>query len=77
VHVYPNPVKEQLNIVTPATGKYDLRIINMYGRVVHQQNTSAQNGMITVDAKQLIAGSYVLQLVDSKGNITTESFIKL
>jgi hypothetical protein len=77
VHVYPNPVKEQLNIVTPATGKYDLRIINMYGRVVHQQNTSAQNGIITVDAKQLIAGSYVLQLVDSKGNITTESFIKL
>jgi hypothetical protein len=61
VNVYPNPVKDQLNV---AISKADnnpstVRIMNMYGQLLLQKQV-ANNSQI--DVSQLTAGTYVIQI---------------
>jgi len=78
LHLYPNPVLDQLNIVLNSGGnsKYELRISNMYGQTVYSNSLTANNGVIKLSISALPPGAYMLQLQSNKGTIITESFIK-
>ncbi|WP_304296678.1 T9SS type A sorting domain-containing protein [Porphyromonas gulae] len=67
--VYPNPVKDVLNI--EYEGEFGVRIFDLSGRLV----LSTKN-IRTIDVKALTAGSYVIELTTEAG-VLTERFVKL
>ncbi|WP_080732401.1 T9SS type A sorting domain-containing protein [Porphyromonas gulae] len=67
--VYPNPVKDVLNI--EYEGEFGVRIFDLSGRLV----LSTKNTR-TIDVKALTAGSYVIELTTEAG-VLAERFVKL
>ncbi|HEX8331389.1 MAG TPA: T9SS type A sorting domain-containing protein, partial [Segetibacter sp.] len=69
VNVYPNPVKDKLNVSLNSSGSKpaNLKLINTFGQVVHQQQLS---GTVQIDMTKYAAGMYVLQIDDGL-NIST------
>lgn len=63
VNVYPNPVKDKLNIsITRQDGKPSVvRMMNEFGQELWQQNVS---GAVQVDMSKWAAGLYLLQVND-------------
>jgi len=78
ISIYPNPVKNALNITLgTGNGNYDVRIATIAGQQVFGKSGAAlTNGKLTLDASNFAAGVYVLELVDAKGNRQQEKFIK-
>jgi hypothetical protein len=78
--VYPNPVKQQLNLTlnTTATGgKYSVRINTVAGKqVYYNANTTTLGSKLTVDAGSLVSGVYVVEITDATGNKLMDKFIK-
>jgi hypothetical protein len=62
--VYPNPTAGLLYIQTSkeTTDNVALRIFDISGQVVLQQQLAGQNGLNTVDMQGLISGHYLVQL---------------
>ncbi len=59
IQVYPNPVRDILNVNTEfTTGSFELQIVDITGKTVYSQTTSKQKNAI--DVKGLSAGTYVL-----------------
>lgn len=74
VKIYPNPVREMVGIKNDLLqGRiYTLRILDITGRIVSSQNIrieQKQTHWFTRERLQLISGTIMLQLVDSKGVI--------
>ncbi|HYE55825.1 MAG TPA: zinc-dependent metalloprotease family protein [Chitinophagaceae bacterium] len=62
VLVYPNPTQDNINVQVPGNdGKLEIRLVDMYGRVVMRQNSSAVNTRVSVGG--LAAGVYVLKVM--------------
>ncbi len=78
LYLYPNPIKDQLNIVLNSGGnnRYELRVTNMYGQSVLATNIPVNNGVIKVSTTDIPPGAYIVRLVSNKGEIVTETFIK-
>ena len=70
--IYPNPVKEVVNILGKAKGDFNYQIYNSVGQVV-LKGKSADN---KINAKSLISGNYIIELTDKNGEKTTQKFIK-
>jgi hypothetical protein len=67
--VYPNPFKNVLNVILKdATGPVKLRITDVSGRVVLQQNFS---GATSLNINNISSGMYILQVIDGS---TVHSF---
>ena len=59
--VYPNPASDLLNVsIEQEVGAVELSVIDLYGRVVLQQNTQATN--VELDLAKLANGMYFLRL---------------
>ncbi|HEX8460539.1 MAG TPA: T9SS type A sorting domain-containing protein, partial [Segetibacter sp.] len=69
ITVYPNPVKDVLNISINATGGEisDVRIMNAYGQQMWQQKV---NGTVQVDMKTWASGMYMVQVQRGKSAAT-------
>lgn len=67
--VYPNPVKDILNIKTSGTVK-SVEIFNTSGSKVKEGKST------NIDMKQLPAGMYMVKITDSEGKTTTKKVIK-
>ena len=66
--IYPNPVKEQLEIRNYQLGIEDkIEIIDLSGRKVQVLAASFQNGTASIDVSALPAGIYVLKIGNSHG----------
>lgn len=72
VLLYPNPVKEVINILAKTKGEFTYQIYNAVGQLV-QKGKSADN---KINAKSLISGNYIIELADKNGEKTTQKFIK-
>lgn len=69
VSIYPNPAKNQLNIMVSPNDELDLVILyDMAGRVVLNTKVS------TIDLSDLKNGMYVLRVIDSLGNSASKPF---
>jgi len=71
VNIYPNPVKEVINIQSKASGEFTYQIINAAGQVVMTGKTNSK----AINAQRLTSGSYLLK-IENNGITTTHKFIK-
>ena len=78
--VYPNPVNDVLNvrIETAEIKPMVLELLDIFGRIMQHQNVNSGKGIIPVQMKGYISGSYVLVVRDADGQIIkTIKLIKL
>lgn len=77
VLIYPNPVKDVLNINMGSTVANNIKvdIQSLDGRLVQTSNQRVEYGRITLNLPQLPRGLYILTLT-SKNEKTTHKFIK-
>ena len=69
VSVYPNPVKENLNVKINSnnSGIYNLRVADLAGHLVYQKNITTGNtaNLFSVNVRSWALGVYILKLVSS------------
>ncbi len=76
-NLYPNPVKNSLNIDVNATASIkSVQVYNMLGQLLKTVSNITKSKTILVDVTQLNAGTYLLEIVSDKGK-TTKKFMKL
>jgi PKD repeat protein len=77
--LYPNPVKNELNLsfTAPAAGDYQIQIFSLEGKLLQQrrENMLIGNNVLQLPTDQLSAGMYLLRL-QSEGQTTSLRFIK-
>jgi endonuclease I len=74
--VYPNPTIGELNIrlYEPLFTNSTLQVLDVTGRLVKQQNVSANNVILLIDVKDLSAGRYFIKIANSK-QVINQSFV--
>ena len=65
--LYPNPCQTEFYISNPAMNSIDIEICDMRGRVLSQQRTAVQNGLIAVPVSHLPRGLYLIRITDENG----------
>ena len=78
--IYPNPVKDKfnLNVSSNSTRNYKLYIATVQGKQIFSGSATAtpNNLQSTINVKKLSSGIYLLKLIDDKGVVYTEQFVK-
>lgn len=71
INVYPVPVNELLNVELSAdlVGKATVEVFDITGRRLRAEVVSLQEGLntISVDVEDLVSGTYLLRVVDARG----------
>jgi len=70
--IYPNPVKDVLNIQSKESGDFAFRIMNVTGQMVSAGKSADQK----INVNQLSTGNYIIELTDKNGEKTVQKFIK-
>lgn len=70
---YPNPVKDQLNIQTPAPNS-KMMIYNITGELISSHYL--ESSMSTIDVSDLGSGIYIIGVKTDKGNIIYQKMLK-
>ena len=70
--IYPNPVKDVLNISSKVSGEFSYQIINTAGQIVNKGKSSDKK----VNVEKLSVGNYIIELSDNNGGKMTSKFIK-
>lgn len=77
--VYPVPVNDELNLRVEgeATGNVDVTIVTIQGRKVYSQNIPVEKlTSVPIRTSEFAAGTYYIQLIDSKGKRSVKKFTK-
>jgi hypothetical protein len=75
ISLYPNPTKNNLNILTASNLHLEFAtIFDVRGRQVFIKNLNAPNSLNTIDVSQLHTGVYFIK-IDLKNSSTTKKFI--
>ncbi len=73
--IFPNPVVNELSIQSPARGNCVVKIFDMQGKLVQENNVLPNsNGAATIDVSNLNSGNYAIS-IEQEGNIFESSFI--
>ncbi len=70
--IYPNPVKDVLNIQSKQSTEFTYKIINSLGQVV----SSGKSVDKKINTQKLSTGNYIIELNDKNGSISSIKFIK-
>ena len=73
VNVYPNPVKDKLNIELFDASAATISIVNLSGHVIYR--TEINNTFSTVDISELNSGMYIVQ-INTTNNTVTKHLLK-
>ena len=76
ISLFPNPVKENLNLILneiDASGN-EITIWNAIGQIIYQETMYDKN--IIIPVRNIDPGLYLIQIKDSKGNSNIRKFIK-
>jgi hypothetical protein len=76
--VFPNPARDVVNLSlgTDASPNLTIRLINQSGQLLQEQRlTNAAGSTVTFGLTSYSPGSYLLEIIDNKGNIQTSKFI--
>jgi hypothetical protein len=82
ISLYPNPVKNKLNIQlnNAGIGQISISVLNAFGQQVIQKNNliSTNNNIISLDVSQLVTGIYSVKVVNNETNksYTIKRFVK-
>ena len=63
-NIVPNPTKNEVNlqIETTKTGKGQVRILDMTGKIIMNQDLESLNGTHSINVKDLSSGTYIIQV---------------
>lgn len=68
INIYPNPVKDKLNIdFGPIKSNHHVEIVNTLGQSIHKSSTSEK--VLSIPFSDKPAGFYRLIIKDSRDNI--------
>jgi len=70
--LYPNPVKDVINIQSKDSNEFSYQIYNLAGQVVLTGKSSDKK----INAQKLSSGNYVLELTNKQGEKSSQKFIK-
>lgn len=70
--LYPNPVKDIINIQSKDGGELNYLIYNTAGQIASKGKSSEKK----INAQNLASGNYIIELTDKNGVKTTQKFIK-
>lgn len=70
--LYPNPVKDIINIQSKDAGDFNYQVYNVAGQTVLKGKSADKK----INAQNLSAGNYIIELTDKNGEKTTQKFIK-
>ena len=79
IAIYPDPVKESLNIswMSATSVTYKLRVLSVAGKeVMNKQVASTNLTKLSIPATSLASGVYMLELTDEHGNKQQQKFVK-
>lgn len=78
IKMYPNPANKQVTLQLPQSADnsivYQIKITDLVGKVIMQQKANGGTTQFNID--RLTTGTYFVEIIDSKGNRTTEKLIK-
>lgn len=72
IQVYPNPVKDRINIILPKSVDADIKIYNIQGSLV---NSFIVNGSTSIDMSDATDGIYIIK-IDAGQTTYSASFVK-
>lgn len=70
--LYPNPVKDVINIKTKVSGEFSYKVYNTAGQLVLVGKSADKK----VNTTKLASGNYIIELADNASNTITQKFIK-
>ncbi len=79
ISIYPNPVKEQLNITisNASNATYAVKISTITGKqILNKAAVTTSSNKISIDANAFSAGVYLVELTNANGVKLSEKFIK-
>jgi len=76
IKMYPNPANKQVTFLFPQSAdiSYNIKVTDMAGKIVLQHKAAGGTEQMSVD--KLTTGTYIVEIIDNKGNRTTEKLIK-
>lgn len=72
--VYPNPTSEMLNVECDLTVAKQIRIYDVYGKVVVSQNVESE--LTTINLANTANGVYILHILNDNGTVATAKVVK-
>jgi len=73
IKAYPNPVTSQLNVQLPANANYTIRLSDIRGKLIMEQQASLST---TINMARFASGTYMLEVINEKGEKTIQKIIK-
>jgi len=70
--LYPNPVKDIINIQSKDSSEFSYQVYNTAGQIVLKGKSADRK----INAQNLSSGNYIIELTDKNGEKTTQKFIK-
>jgi hypothetical protein len=74
LRLFPNPVKNALNIQLSENSNYALEVTDLNGKRVYSSNLSGQN--FELNTAEWAQGLYLLRLIDENGKTYTQKVVK-
>ena len=80
VNLFPNPVKDLINVEISGTPSYDIRavsILNIYGQRIYSNFEPGGKTALQINISKLPPGAYVLQIESDHGVLPGKKFLKI
>ena len=74
VSIYPNPTNNIANIEFESFGTYELKVLDISGKLVHSEELTAQNHQINTESWP--AGIYQISITNDKGQMSNKTIVK-
>lgn len=74
VSLYPNPVKDRLNIVV--NNALAIKVYNSNGKIVYQQSVNSNSTSYSISTSNFANGMYFIQIHTKSGEVINEIFMK-
>jgi hypothetical protein len=70
--IYPNPATDLINIVFDKQGEYNVRIMDISGKMVYMNQVNADRLIID---NTMMSGVYFVQIIDAENNTVTKKLV--
>jgi hypothetical protein len=74
VSIYPNPTNNIANIEFESFGTYELKVLDISGKLIFSEELTAQNHQINTESWP--AGIYQINITNDKGQMSNKTIVK-
>lgn len=76
LNVYPNPVKDFVNVQLTSIGNVTIELVDITGKIISTTNASNTKESVAISTQNLQNGVYFLRVISQQNNTTVARFIK-